>query len=32
MIYIRDSSDLEIYSATGKGAIQGYGYEFHKSA
>jgi rhamnogalacturonan hydrolase len=31
MIYIRSSTDLEIYSATGTGAIQGYGYEFHKS-
>jgi rhamnogalacturonan hydrolase len=31
MIMIRDSSDVEVYSATAKGAIQGYGYEFHKS-
>ncbi|KAH6653795.1 pectin lyase fold/virulence factor [Truncatella angustata] len=31
MIMIRDSSDLEVYSATSKGAMQGYGYEFHKS-
>ncbi|KAF2999976.1 hypothetical protein E8E14_006510 [Neopestalotiopsis sp. 37M] len=29
MIMIRDSSDLEVYSATSKGAMQGYGYEFH---
>ncbi|KAI1851314.1 hypothetical protein JX265_000452 [Neoarthrinium moseri] len=31
MIMIRDSKDLEFYSANSKGAIQGYGYEFHKS-
>lgn len=30
MIMIRDSSDLEFYSATSKGAMQGYGYEFHE--
>lgn len=30
MIAIENSSDVEIYSATSKGAIQGYGYEFHK--
>ncbi|VUC26106.1 unnamed protein product [Clonostachys rosea] len=30
MILIRDSTDIEIYSANSKGAIQGYGYEFHK--
>ncbi|ETS76288.1 rhamnogalacturonase B [Pestalotiopsis fici W106-1] len=29
MIMIRDSSDVEVYSATSKGAMQGYGYEFH---
>lgn len=31
MIFIRDSSDLEVYSATSDGAIQGYGYEFHQN-
>lgn len=30
MIAIEDSSDIEIYSATSAGAIQGYGYEFRK--
>lgn len=30
MFMIRDTSDLEFYSANSKGAIQGYGYEFHK--
>lgn len=30
MIGIEDSTDIEVYSATSKGAIQGYGYEFHK--
>lgn len=30
MISIKDSTDVEFYSATSKGAIQGYGYEFHK--
>lgn len=30
MISIEDSTDVEVYSATSKGAIQGYGYEFHK--
>lgn len=30
MIMIENSSDVEVYSATSKGAIQGYGYEFHK--
>ncbi|KAK6207301.1 hypothetical protein LQW54_007259 [Pestalotiopsis sp. IQ-011] len=29
MIMIRDSTDVEVYSATSKGAMQGYGYEFH---
>ncbi|KAJ4419268.1 hypothetical protein N0V82_005071 [Gnomoniopsis sp. IMI 355080] len=30
MISIEDSTDIEVYSATSAGAIQGYGYEFHK--
>lgn len=30
MIGIENTSDFEFYSATSKGAIQGYGYEFHK--
>ncbi|KAJ4396094.1 hypothetical protein N0V93_000311 [Gnomoniopsis smithogilvyi] len=30
MILIEDSTDIEFYSATSSGAIQGYGYEFHK--
>ncbi|KAK6077870.1 rhamnogalacturonase a [Seiridium cupressi] len=29
MFMIRDSTDVEFYSATSNGAIQGYGYEFH---
>lgn len=28
MIYIEHSTDFEIYSSRGEGAIQGYGYEF----
>lgn len=31
MIMIEHSSDIEVYSATAKGAIQGYGYEYHKT-
>ncbi|KAF2646591.1 hypothetical protein P280DRAFT_387301 [Massarina eburnea CBS 473.64] len=31
MIMIRDTSDFEMFSSTGKGAVQGYGYEVHKS-
>lgn len=31
MIMIRDTSDFEFYSSTGKGAIQGNGYEIHAS-
>ncbi|KAG6009227.1 hypothetical protein E4U21_003080 [Claviceps maximensis] len=31
MFLIRDSDDVEVYSATGLGAIQGFGYEFHKA-
>lgn len=30
MIFIEHTTDFEFYSATSKGAIQGYGYEFHK--
>lgn len=30
MFMIRDTNDFEFYSANSKGAIQGYGYEFHK--
>lgn len=30
MIFIERTTDFEFYSATSKGAIQGYGYEFHK--
>lgn len=30
MISIEDSTDVEVYSATSAGAIQGYGYTFHK--
>ncbi|KAJ5777380.1 hypothetical protein N7520_000626 [Penicillium odoratum] len=29
MIYIEHSTDFEIYSSRGEGAIQGYGYVFH---
>jgi rhamnogalacturonan hydrolase len=29
MIYIEHSTDFEIYSSNGKGAMQGYGYQFH---
>ncbi|KAL3494341.1 pectin lyase fold/virulence factor [Aspergillus germanicus] len=29
MIMIKHSSDFEFFSSTSKGAIQGYGYEFH---
>lgn len=31
MIYIEHSTDFEIYSSQGKGAIQGYGYQFHST-
>lgn len=31
MFMIKQSDDFEMYSSTSKGAIQGYGYEFHKS-
>ncbi|TKA64390.1 putative rhamnogalacturonase B [Friedmanniomyces simplex] len=30
MIMIEHSTDFELFSSTGKGAVQGYGYEFHK--
>ena len=30
MIYIEHSTDFEIYSSRGVGAIQGYGYQFHE--
>ncbi|KAF1996452.1 glycoside hydrolase family 28 protein [Amniculicola lignicola CBS 123094] len=29
MIFIEHTSDVEVFSSTGKGAIQGNGYEFH---
>ncbi|KAK8208138.1 RGase B [Phyllosticta capitalensis] len=31
MIFIEHTSDVEVFSSTGAGAIQGNGYEFHKS-
>jgi rhamnogalacturonan hydrolase len=30
MFMIEHATDFEMFSSTGKGAIQGYGYEFHK--
>lgn len=30
MIFIEHTSDFELFSSNSKGAIQGYGYEFHK--
>lgn len=30
MILVKHSYDFEMYSSTSKGAIQGYGFEFHK--
>lgn len=30
MILIEKSTDVEVYSSTGRGAIQGYGYNFHQ--
>ncbi|KAF2816352.1 rhamnogalacturonase A [Mytilinidion resinicola] len=30
MIFIRNTDDFELFSSTSKGAIQGFGYEFHK--
>ncbi|CAD6447519.1 5a217921-5ebc-4faa-8333-fac1cd0b8846 [Sclerotinia trifoliorum] len=32
MIMIEHTTDFEMYSSTSAGAIQGYGYEFHKSS
>ncbi|KAI9650728.1 hypothetical protein NHQ30_000752 [Ciborinia camelliae] len=32
MIMIEHTTDFEMYSSTSKGAIQGYGYEYHKSS
>lgn len=32
MIMIKHTTDFEMYSSTSAGAIQGYGYEFHKSS
>ncbi|CAG8972057.1 hypothetical protein HYALB_00004921 [Hymenoscyphus albidus] len=29
MIYVRHTTDLELYSSSSKGAVQGYGYTFH---
>lgn len=29
MIFIEHSTDFELYSSRGEGAIQGYGYQFH---
>ena len=31
MIFIEHTSDFELFSTTSKGAIQGHGYEFHKT-
>ncbi|KAG6008647.1 hypothetical protein E4U54_008679 [Claviceps lovelessii] len=30
MILISDSDDIEVYSASGRGAIQGFGYDYHQ--
>jgi len=30
MISVQSTDDFEFYSANSKGAVQGYGYEFHK--
>ncbi|KAF4534067.1 Glycoside hydrolase family 28 [Lasiodiplodia theobromae] len=30
MVFIEHTSDVEVFSSTGKGAFQGNGYEFHK--
>ncbi len=30
MIFIEKTKDFEFYSSTSKGAMQGYGYEFHR--
>lgn len=31
MIFIEHTDDFEMFSSTGEGAVQGYGYEFHKN-
>ena len=31
MIIIQNSNDIEFFSSTGKGAMQGYGYVIHKT-
>jgi rhamnogalacturonan hydrolase len=31
MIVVENSNDVEFFSSNGKGAMQGYGYEIHKS-
>lgn len=31
MLFFQHMQDFEMYSSNSKGAIQGYGYEFHKS-
>lgn len=31
MFMFKHLEDFEFYSSTSQGAIQGYGYEFHKS-
>lgn len=30
MLFFQHMEDFEFYSSNSKGAIQGYGYEFHK--
>lgn len=30
MIFIEHTEDFELFSSTGKGAVQGHGYEFHQ--
>lgn len=30
MIFVEHTSDFELFSSNSKGAVQGYGYEFHK--
>ncbi|KAK3640495.1 hypothetical protein LTR56_011833 [Elasticomyces elasticus] len=32
MIMIQHGTDFELFSSTGKGAMQGYGYEYHKNS
>ncbi|KAF4998786.1 hypothetical protein FDECE_11714 [Fusarium decemcellulare] len=31
MLFFQHMEDFELYSSTSKGAVQGYGYEFHKN-